>query len=92
MRSGGGGPARSATEIHVSMLSSYFCRIFLPPPITNLHATYQGLTLVHFPAQLKRFLWDRGAVRECFRHVWKVSGVIMRCLGCILRQNWLSLS
>jgi hypothetical protein len=25
----------------------------------------QGLTLVHFSAQLKRILWDRGAFRVC---------------------------
>ena len=25
----------------------------------------QGLTLVHFSAQLKRILWDRGAFRDC---------------------------
>ena len=25
----------------------------------------QGLTLVHFSAQLKRILWDRGASRGC---------------------------
>jgi len=24
--------------------------------------TGQGLTLVHFPAQCKRFLWDRGCI------------------------------
>jgi hypothetical protein len=28
-------------------------------------ATTQGLTLVHFSAQLKRILWDRGAFRGC---------------------------
>ena len=27
----------------------------------------QGLTLVHFPAQRKRFLWDRGCVQGLFR-------------------------
>jgi hypothetical protein len=27
---------------------------------------WQGLTLVHFPAQLERILWDRGAFRGCF--------------------------
>ena len=25
----------------------------------------QGLTLVHFSAQLKRFLWDRGCLQGC---------------------------
>ena len=27
----------------------------------------QGLTLVHFSAQLKRFLWDRGCIQALFR-------------------------
>jgi hypothetical protein len=37
--------------------------------ITHLleeHARHQGLTLVHFPAQLKHFLWDRGCIEEVF--------------------------
>ena len=29
----------------------------------------QGITLVHFSAQLKRILWDRGACRGC---LWDV--------------------
>jgi hypothetical protein len=28
-------------------------------------AERQGLTLVHFSAQLKRILWDRGAHKDC---------------------------
>jgi hypothetical protein len=36
---------------------------------------WQGLTLVHFSAQLKRVLWDRGAVRDCSGGVQEVSGV-----------------
>jgi hypothetical protein len=37
-----------------------------PPP------RQQGLTLVHFSAQLERFVWDRGARRGC---VGRVKGV-----------------
>jgi len=37
----------------------------------------QGLTLVHFSAQLERFLWDRGARRGC---VARVKGVLRGCL------------
>jgi hypothetical protein len=29
----------------------------------------QGLTLVHFSAQLKRILWDKGAFRGCLGDV-----------------------
>jgi hypothetical protein len=29
----------------------------------------QGLTLVHFSAQLERFLWDRDARRDCVARV-----------------------
>jgi hypothetical protein len=36
-------------------------------------ALAQGLTLVHFPAQLERFLWDMGARRGC---VVRVKGVL----------------
>jgi len=37
-------------------------------------ALRQGLTLVHFSAQLERILWDRGAFRGCLEGVWQVSG------------------
>jgi hypothetical protein len=36
----------------------------------------QGLTLVHFSAQLKRIMWDGGAFRDCFGGVQEVSGGI----------------
>jgi len=36
----------------------------------------QGLTLVHFSAQQKRFLWDRGCVTGCF-------GPSRRCYGVL---------
>ena len=34
-----------------------------PPPASATVAVEQGLTLVHFSAQLERFLWDRGTLR-----------------------------
>ena len=33
------------------------------------HGCRQGLTLVHFSAQLKRFLWQGGTLTGCFRGV-----------------------
>ena len=43
-------------------------------------ARQQGLTLVHFSAQRKRFLWDRGCIeglfRGCSAGVWEVLGVL----------------
>ena len=45
----------------------------------------QGLTLVHFSAQLKRFLWDRGCIegllRGCFAGVQVESGGVGGCWG-----------
>jgi hypothetical protein len=32
------------------------------PMVSSLSSKRQGLTLVHFPAQLKRFLWDSGCL------------------------------
>jgi hypothetical protein len=32
-------------------------------------ALVQGLTLVHFSAQLERILWDRGAIEGCLGDV-----------------------
>jgi len=34
----------------------------------------QGLTLVHFSAQLEQILSDRGAFRDCLGGVWEVLG------------------
>ena len=55
----------------------------------------QGLTLVHFSAQLKRILWERvlagvvqGVLRRCQGVLRSVSG----CSGCILCQKRLRLS
>jgi hypothetical protein len=36
----------------------------------------QGLTIVHFSAQLKRFLWDRGCVEGLFRGCLGVLGSV----------------
>jgi hypothetical protein len=55
-------PAGSAASLH------------LERPAVSVHGTAhihlditarQGLTLVHFSAQRRRFLWDRGAFRGC---------------------------
>jgi hypothetical protein len=37
-----------------------------------LEAEGQGLTLVHFSAQRKRFLWDRGCVQGVYRGCLRV--------------------
>ena len=47
----------------------------------GLAAEKQGLTLVHFSAQLKRILSDRGAFRDCLGGVWEVSGGIKEYQG-----------
>ena len=47
-----------------------------PPP-----ARAQGLTLVHVSAQLKRILWDKGALGGCLRGVQEVPGVIKEYQG-----------
>ena len=42
----------------------------------------QGLTLVHFSAQLERFLWDRGcAYGSCSPRQVGVRGCL-KCVGC----------
>jgi len=46
-----------------------------------MYACAQGLTLVHFSAQLKRILWDRGATRGCLGGVWEVSWGIKEYQG-----------
>jgi len=50
-------------------------------------ATNQGLTLVHFSAQLKRFLWDRGVFRDCLRGVSEVSGALGDVYGVFCVRN-----
>jgi hypothetical protein len=52
----------------------------------------RGLTLVRFPAQRKRFLWDRGCMQGLFVGVWVVLGVGRGSLWCSLRQKRLGLS
>jgi hypothetical protein len=42
----------------------------LPPPAG---AAIQGLTIVHFLAQHKRFLWDRGCIKGL---LWGRFGVV----------------
>jgi hypothetical protein len=44
-------------------------------------ASIQGLTLVHFPAQLERILWERGAFRGYLRDAQEVSGGIQEYQG-----------
>jgi hypothetical protein len=52
--------------------------------ISRSTAFMQGLKLVHFPAQLTRFLWDRGCCRGYLGGVKEVLAGIMGCLGCTL--------
>jgi len=55
-------------------------------------ASEQGITLVHFSAQLKRCVWDRGCIQGLFRGCLGVSGGIGEYVGCILCQKRLRLS
>ena len=52
---------------------------------------YQGLTLVHFPAQRKHFTWDRGCIkgllRGCLGGVKELTGGIQGCVRYILCQK-----
>jgi len=48
-------------------------------------ASGQGLTLVHFSAQLKHFLLGRGCIQRLFVG-------IVGCVGCILCQKRLRFS
>jgi len=62
-------------------------------PVTALSA---GLTLVHFSAQRKRFVWEnrchQGMFKGCLGGVYGVLGCIRGCLGCISCQIRLRLS
>jgi len=62
------------------------------PTAASRSAMDQGLALVHFSAQLKRFLRDMGYISGCVGGVWGVLGGIKGCLGCILCQKRLRLS
>jgi hypothetical protein len=42
----------------------------------RLAQQWQGLTLVHFSAQLERFAWDTGARRACVPRIKGVLGVL----------------
>ena len=55
-------------------------------------AARQGPTLVHFSAQLQRFLWDRGCILGLFRVYQGVSGVSKGRSGMILSHKRLRLS
>ena len=59
-----------------------------PPPAAGL----QGLTLVHFSAQHKRFLWDRGVFTGCVVGAQGLTGYFRGGSGCILSQKRLRLS
>jgi hypothetical protein len=48
-----------------------------------------ALTLVHFSAQLKRILWDRGALRGWLVGVYEVSGGIKENQG-VFRVHYVS--
>jgi hypothetical protein len=55
-------------------------------------ALVQGLRLVHFWAQLKRFLWDRRCIQGVFRGcLGGVRGYTV-CVGYVLYQKPLRLS
>ena len=47
------------------------------PPARALQGRGQGLTFVHFSAQRKRFLWDRGVFRGCLGGVRWYQGVFV---------------
>jgi len=47
----------------------------VPQRGAKFSAVSQGLTLVHFPTQLKRFVWDRGCIQGLFGGcLWGVRG------------------
>ena len=56
------------------------------PPSTHsswdMHTLNQGLTLVHFSAQLKPLLWDRGSMQGLFRGCLAGVRGHVGCLGC----------
>jgi hypothetical protein len=51
-----------------------------------------GLTLVHFSAQRKRCLWDRGCIEVLYKGCEGLSGGMSEYMGCILCQKRLRLS
>jgi hypothetical protein len=57
------GPTLSTACPSTSTVVFWRCR----GPSMVSDTSYQGLTLVHFSAQRKRFLWDRGCIEGLFR-------------------------
>jgi len=51
-----------------------------PPAGAGAWAVGQGLTLVHFSAQLERFVWDRGCAQGLCS---PCRGGVRGCLGCV---------
>ena len=49
--------------------------------MTAVRGRRQGLTLVHFSAQRKRILWDRGAIRGCLGGFQELSGGVKEYQG-----------
>jgi hypothetical protein len=47
----------------------------------------QGLTLVHFSAQLERFVWDRGARRDCVARIKGVLGGVKGVKGVFVSDT-----
>jgi len=72
-----------------SRMSEMTCPLDIEQLMLMTWPSDQGLTLVHFPAQRKRFLWDRGAFRDCSGGVYEVSGGIKKYQG-VLRLYFLS--
>ena len=67
------GRASIAPHVIHRSLDPRFIQCVLEPSRRPLTMTYeQGLTLVHFSAQLERFLWDKGCMQGLFR--WCVGG------------------
>ena len=53
----------------------------------ELASSVQGLTLVHFSAQRKRFLWDRGCMKGLLRGTWEVLRVSREVSGVFCVGN-----
>ena len=60
--------------------------------ITTITTSNQGLTLVHFQAQRKRFLWDGGRVKGLIRGCFEMLGVLGDVHGVFLFRKRLRLS
>jgi len=51
---------KKLTQAAVSICGTIMLRFFFSMSVIMDGSVIQGLTLVHFSAQLERFLWDRG--------------------------------